>query len=190
MLGDITDVGTGSTPSRTQPSYWQGGSIPWITSGSTSQAFISEPDECVTEQAVKAHRLRLYKPGTLLVALYGQGKTRGQVAELGIASTINQACAAICPLAGFEDMQAYLKLLLLKNYDEVRSLSAGGPQPNINVQKVKELFVPLPPRGEQRRIVAKADELLALCEMYEHQLTTNESNTQKLLDALLAQVLI
>ena len=91
MLGEITDVGTGSTPSRTQPSFWERGTIPWITSGSTSQLLITAGDEFVTEKAVNAHRLRLYQPGTLLVALYGQGKTRGQVATLGIESTINQA---------------------------------------------------------------------------------------------------
>jgi type I restriction enzyme S subunit len=189
MLGDITDIGTGSTPTRTQLSFWNGGTIPWTTSGSTSQGIITSSDEHVTEAAVKAHRLRLYQPGTLLVALYGQGKTRGQVATLGIASTINQACAAVCPLQGYESVQLYLKLLLLKNYDEVRLLSAGGTQPNLNVQKIKEILVPLPPLVEQNRIVAKVEELMALCDRLEVQLTAARTLSRNLVDAVLSEAL-
>ena len=190
MLGDITDVGTGSTPSRTQALFWHAGSIPWITSGSTSQKVITKGDEFVTEAAVKAHRLRLYRAGTLLVALYGQGRTRGQVATLGIESTINQACAAICPVQGFEALQPYLRILLEKNYDEVRLLSAGGPQPNLNVQKVKEIQVPVPPLAEQHRIVVKVNELMALCDRLEVQLSTTQAESRQLLEAVLANALV
>src|ERR1019366_131006 len=188
MLGEITDIGTGSTPSRTQASFWNDGSIPWITSGSTSQKVITKGDEFVTEAAVKAHRLRLYRPGTLLVALYGQGRTRGQVATLGIESTINQACAAICAVQGFEGMQAYLRLLLVKNYDEVRLLSAGGAQPNLNVQKIKEILVPLPPLAEQGRIVAKVDQLMALVDQLEERIAASRNAAAALMDALVVEV--
>ncbi|HJX63735.1 MAG TPA: restriction endonuclease subunit S [Polyangia bacterium] len=188
MLAEVTDIGTGSTPSRTQPAYWSDGSIPWVTSGSTSSRVISSGDEFVTAVAVKAHRLRLYPAGTLLVALYGQGKTRGQVAVLGISATINQACAAICPLDGLPSMQSYLRLLLEKQYDEVRLLAAGGAQPNLNVQKIKELFVPLPPLAEQRRIVAKVDQLTALVDQWESQLAAACNTADHLLSALVAEL--
>ena len=188
VLGEVTDVGTGSTPSRTDASFWTDGTIPWITSGSTSRSPISTGDELVTKAAVKAHRLRVYPPGTLLVALYGQGKTRGQVAELGISAAINQACAAICPLEGIQSMQPYLKLLLEKQYDEMRSLSAGGAQPNLNVQKIKEVCVPLPPLAEQRRIVAKVEQLMALVDQLEAQLTASRATAAKLLDAIVAEL--
>lgn len=188
MLAEITDVGTGSTPSRVQPSFWTGGSIPWITSGSTSHAFITAGDELITEEAVKAHHLRLYLPGTLLVALYGQGKTRGQVSSLNIKATINQACAAVCPLDGFEDVHAYLKLLLRQNYDKMRSLAAGGAQPNLNVQKIKELLVPLPPLAEQKRIVAKVDEWMALCDRLEAAQTVREFTRDRLAKATLQRL--
>jgi type I restriction enzyme S subunit len=188
MLGEVTDIGTGSTPSRTQPAYWSDGSIPWVTSGSTSCRIISSGDEFVTPAGVKAHRLRLYPAGTLLVALYGQGKTRGQVAVLGISATINQACAAICPLEGLPSMQGYLQLLLEKQYDEVRMLAAGGAQPNLNVQKIKELLVPLPPLAEQRRIVAKVDQLMALVDQWEAQLAAARTTADRLLSALVAEL--
>ena len=188
MLGEVTDIGTGSTPSRTEASFWMGGTIPWITSGSTSRSPITEEDELVTPAAVKAHRLRLYPPGTLLVALYGQGKTRGQVAALEISATINQACAAICPLDGIPPIQRYLKLLLEKQYDEMRSLSAGGAQPNLNVQKIKEVLVPLPPLAEQRRIVAKVEQLMALVDALETQLAASRATAANLLSALVAEL--
>jgi type I restriction enzyme S subunit len=189
MLGEITDVGTGSTPSRVQNSFWTDGSIPWVTSGSTSKPLIIEGDEFITIDAVKACRLRLYQPGTLLIALYGQGKTRGQVSKLAIEATINQALAAVCTFSGLETMQAYLKLLLERNYDEVRTLSAGGTQPNLNVQKIKELFVPLPPLAEQQRIVAKVDELMALCDKLETRLNNLQTENQRLLQAVLHRAL-
>ena len=169
MLGEITDIGTGSTPSRDNSQFWHSGTIPWVTSGSTSSPRISAGDEFVTEDAVKAHRLRIYKPGTLLVALYGQGKTRGQVSTLEIESTINQALSAICPIEDYEEVQDYLKLLLRRNYDVIRLRSAGGAQPNLNVQKIKEIFVPVPPIEEQRRIVSKVDQLMALVDQLEKQ---------------------
>jgi type I restriction enzyme S subunit len=182
-LGEITDIGTGSTPSRTQPLFWNG-SIPWVTSGSTSLEVINNGDEFVTEAAVKSHRLRLYQPGTLLVALYGQGKTRGQVAELAIESTINQACAAVCPLPGFESIFPYLKLLLERNYDEVRLLSVGGTQPNLNVQKIKEVLVPLPPIPEQQRIAIKVTQLLSLCDQLESQIAGAQERARNLLESV------
>jgi type I restriction enzyme, S subunit len=187
MLEEITEIGTGSTPSRTESTFWIKGSVPWVNSGATSNSLIMKASEFVTEKAVKAHRLRNYPTGTLLIALYGQGKTRGQVAVLGIAATINQACAAVCSLDGFPSMQGYLRLLLEKQYDEVRSFSAGGAQPNLNVQKIKEIFVPLPPLTEQDRIVAKVDQLMGLVDRYESQLDESRELGEKLLGAMVAE---
>jgi type I restriction enzyme S subunit len=122
------------------------------------------------------------------VALYGQGKTRGQVAVLEISATINQACAAICPIDGLPSIQSYLRLLLEKQYDEVRMLAAGGAQPNLNVQKIKELLVPLPPLAEQRRIVAKVDQLMALVDQWESQLAATRTTADHLLSALVSEL--
>jgi type I restriction enzyme S subunit len=184
-LSEITDVGTGSTPSRAEGSFWNNGSIPWVTSGLTSQDLITQAQEFVTDAAVKAHRLRLYPRGSLVVALYGQGKTRGQVATLGIPATINQACAAICVPNGVPSMQQYIKLLLKKQYDEMRLLSAGGAQPNLNVQKIKDLHVPLPPLEEQRRISSKVEELMAFCDQLESSMRLGVQALYELLKAAL-----
>jgi type I restriction enzyme S subunit len=86
-LDDITDIGTGSTPLKATIEFYEDGTIPWITSAATSGNLITEAETYITDLAVDAHRLRLYPPGSLIVALYGQGKTRGQVARLGISAT-------------------------------------------------------------------------------------------------------
>ena len=187
-LEDIADIGTGSTPSRTDASFWSNGIVPWITSGATGNDVINSADEYVTHSAVKAHRLRLYPVGTLVVAMYGQGKTRGQVSVLGIESTINQACAAIWLPVELADLRRYVKILLMKQYDEMRSLAAGGAQPNLNLQKIKAIKVPLPPLAEQKRIVAKVEELMALVDKLEAQLAASRDAGAKLIEAVVAAI--
>lgn len=91
----VAKVGTGSTPLRSNSSYFAENGVPWVTSAATSQPLVTTAAEFVTNAAIIDHRLKIYPIGTLLVAMYGEGKTRGQVTELGIEATINQACAAI-----------------------------------------------------------------------------------------------
>jgi type I restriction enzyme S subunit len=188
-LEEITRISAGSTPSRDNPKFWKDGTIPWVSSGATAASVITEASEYITQAGMHAHRLQLYPEGTLLVALYGQGKTRGQVATLGIAATVNQACAAVCAYSGFEEVLPYLKLVMLENYERIRADSAGGPQPNLNGRKIKQMQISLPPLAEQRRIVTKVQELMALCDQLETQLTTIQTQSRRLLEATLYQAL-
>jgi type I restriction enzyme S subunit len=82
-LGQIARVTSGGTPSRAEPSYW-GGSIPWVTTGEIGFNTITDTTEKITEAALKGSSAKLFARGTLLMAMYGQGKTRGQMAKLGI----------------------------------------------------------------------------------------------------------
>ncbi|TGV08754.1 restriction endonuclease subunit S [Mesorhizobium sp. M8A.F.Ca.ET.173.01.1.1] len=188
-LGEITHVGTGLTPSKVQPSYYDGGNIPWINSSATSADVIREAKFFVTPFAVKECRLKIYPAGSLVVALYGQGKTRGQVAELGLDATVNQACAVVQWLPSFHEMKGFVRLTLEQQYDAIRERAEGGPQPNLNVGKIKERLFPLPPLAEQRRIVARVDALMALCDRLEASLTAAAAVRRHLLDALLAEAL-
>jgi len=153
-MGTIAIVGTGTTPSRTNSAYFSPATIPWVTSGETGQSFITKTGQAVSELALRETGLTVYPQGTLIVAMYGQGKTRGQVSELTIEATTNQACAAIVPVIQDVEHRRYLKLFFEKIYDEIRELSAGGAQPNLNVGKIKATQVPLPPLAEQHRIIA------------------------------------
>jgi type I restriction enzyme S subunit len=184
-LEQIANVGTGTTPSRGKPEYFLPPSIPWVTSGETSAPFIKHTAERISELALKETSLKIYPIGTLIMAMYGQGKTRGQISELTIEATTNQACAAIVLKLKDEWHRRYIKLHFQKQYDEIREASAGGAQPNLNVGKVKSTLISLPPIEEQRRIVTKVDELMALCNQLEQR--QNHSNTvhQRLLQTLL-----
>ena len=186
-LDSLAQVGTGTTPPRDNPAYFASGTIPWVTSGETGQAFISATGEHVTQLALSSTSLTLYPVGTLIVAMYGQGKTRGQISELQIEATTNQACAGIALIERATIHRSYVKLVFEKSYDEIRELSAGGAQPNLNVGKVKATPIPLPPLAEQSRIVARVAELRAPCAQLRDRLATTSQTRSRLAEALLEQ---
>lgn len=181
----LASVGTGTTPSRDNATFFDGGVIPWVTSGETGQPFIRQTEQHVTEAALAQTSLTIYPVGTLIVAMYGQGKTRGQISELCIPATTNQACAAIVLVESSMEHKDYVKLVFEKSYDEIRELSAGGAQPNLNVGKVKATLIPLPPLGEQSRIVTRVNELRNLCVVLRSSLIATQNVEVKLSSSLL-----
>ena len=184
----LAHVGTGSTPARDNPAYFDGGKIPWATSGETGKFFIHKTAQHVTEIALSQTSLTVYPVGTLIVAMYGQGKTRGQVSELMIEATTNQACAAIVLVEPSAEHRQYVKLVFEKSYEEMRELSAGGAQPNLNVGKIKLTLIPLPPIAEQSRIVARVASLRRLCFELRQRLAASQSTQVQLGEALVASV--
>lgn len=156
-LGDLANVGSGTTPRRGDASYWEDGTVPWVTSGSITNGIICEAREFVTERALRETSLRLWPAGTLLVAMYGEGQTRGRCAELGIEATCNQACAAISLLAPLRAYKHFVRLSFDANYSANRRLASGGVQPNLNAGLIKDMVLSLPPPEQQSRIVAEVD---------------------------------
>lgn len=154
---DIAEVGTGATPLRGKSNYY-GGTIPWVTSGSTSKPYITEANEYITELALKETNCRINKKHTLVVAMYGEGKTRGQVSELLIDAATNQACATISVNRDIVN-QRFLKYFFELNYKKTRELSRGGPQSNLNLTRIKNIELPVPDLKEQGKIVAYLDGL-------------------------------
>lgn len=187
-LDHISYISTGSTPSTTNPDYYYNGVIPWVTSSQTSMSKIYAADKKITQKAVDDCSLKIYPIGTLLVALYGQGKTRGQVSELKIESTINQACAAICFFEKSKSISSYIKIFLKGNYNSIRSISAGGAQPNLNLDKIKRMHIPLPPLAEQQRILEKVDTLMALCDQLEHNIDHRSTKSISLSNATIQRI--
>ena len=188
-VDSISSVGTGTTPSRTNPSYFDPPLIPWVTSGETRDPFIGVTAEKVSPLALKETNLTVYPVGTLIVAMYGQGKTRGQVSELQIEAATNQACSAIIPALPDRSFRKYIKLFFEKIYDEIREEAAGGAQPNLNVGKIKATLVSLPPLAEQHRIVAKVDELLALVDRLQADLADSRARQERLAATLIESAL-
>ena len=96
-LEDIAVIGTGATPDTRIDAYYNG-NIPWINSSSTKGEYIEIPSSYISEKAISETNCQIYPSGSLIMAMYGEGKTRGQVSELRFDSATNQACAAIVPI--------------------------------------------------------------------------------------------
>ncbi len=139
-------VSTGATPDRQRPDYW-GGEIPWIKTGEVRYEDIHHAEECITELALKETSCDLLEPGTLLMALYGQGVTRGRVGLLAIPAACNQACAAIKPFPVLNSR--FLELYFVNAYAHIRSLGNETTQQNLNLDYVRGLEVLLPPQEGQ-----------------------------------------
>lgn len=183
---DLVDVGTGSTPETTNRDYYSG-SIPWYTSSATNKLIAETPEKLITEKALKETNCKIFPSGSLIIAMYGQGKTRGQISEIVTPGATNQAIAAMVFYTSSKEIKCYLKYFFINIYEEIRLLAEGAAQPNLNVGKIKETFVPLPPLGEQHRIVAKIDQLMALCDTLEQRIVAATSKQTELLGAVMAQ---
>lgn len=149
-LGKIAKIQSGGTPDRKNKSYWFEGTIPWVTTAEVQFSTITSTKERITQLGLENSSAKIFPKGTILLALYGQGKTRGQVGLLAIEAATNQACAAI--LAKPEVDTGYLYEFLKGSYAEIRGLSNSGGQENLSATIVSEIQVPLPPLPEQRKI--------------------------------------
>ena len=170
-IDQLAHVGTGVTPLRSKRAYFDGGSIPWTTSGALNDELVETASEHVTQLALEGCRLEIYPAGSLLVAMYGEGKTRGKCAELGFPSTINQAIAAIVFEGAAATVRSHVKTVLLDAYEAMRKQASGGVQPNLNLQIIKAFPVPLPPLEEQTAILATLDTQLSAAKEQEAAIT-------------------
>ncbi|QXZ10698.1 restriction endonuclease subunit S [Comamonas sp. Y33R10-2] len=185
-IQNVAHVGTGSTPLRSNPDFFATSGTPWVTSSATSEEFVKQAEEHVTSAAIAAHRLKIYPVGTLLVAMYGEGKTRGQVTELKISAAINQACAAVI-VDETKISKQFVKLSLQANYLEMRTLAEGGNQPNLNLSKIKSFAISVPSQEEQTEIVRRVEILFAYADRLEARLQTARTAADRLTPALLAK---
>jgi type I restriction enzyme S subunit len=152
-LGSFANISSGGTPSRKVASYWDG-LIPWITTSQIDSNLIKEANEFITEDGLNNSAAKIYKAGTILMAMYGQGKTRGKVAILNIDASTNQACAAIS--LERHVLKEFIFLNLAGRYDEIRSLSNNGNQENLNSDLIKKISIALPPTLTEQTAIATA----------------------------------
>ena len=181
-LGEIAVVSSGGTPNRSNPFYWNG-NIPWITTSQIDFNTIISSNEFITELGLQNSAAKLYDQNTLLMAMYGQGKTRGKVAILGIDATINQACAAIS--LNKDVSNDYVLFYLAHNYEEIRKLSNTGNQENLNGNIIKSIFVPLPPLPEQKAIAQSLSDVDALITAIDKLITKKRNIKQGAMQELL-----
>jgi len=184
-IEEIAAVGTGATPLKAQRDYYNGGTIPWITSADLMQGLIQKPTQFVTLRALAETSVKLFAPGTLLVAMYGEGKTRGTVGELAIAATTNQACAAVQLHDPNPSHRAWVRLALEASYWRMRRLAAGGVQPNLNLSLVRQIRVPLPEADTRDSLLRTRDAHEQARRRLESELRLIEKRESSLRTALL-----
>lgn len=152
-IKDLCQIGSGGTPSRSCSHYYKG-TTPWIKTGEVVNEDIFDTEEHITEEAIANSSAKLYPKGSLIIAMYGQGDTRGRTAKLGIDATTNQACAVLHHIDNSIVTTDYLWYYLQGRYHDLRSMASGNNQPNLNAGKIRNYDVVVPPMDVQNEIVA------------------------------------
>jgi type I restriction enzyme S subunit len=160
-IGEVCDLATGGTPSRSKPEYF-GGNIKWLVSGDIHQGEIFDCEGRITEAGVRNSNARLLPPNSVMIALNGQGKTRATVALLRTSATCNQSMVCMTPKSGSGLLPEFLYADLHGRYEEIRRLTSDDDKDRrgLNMGIVRSIEIPIPPLSEQKRIVGVLDEAL------------------------------
>lgn len=155
-LSKCCKIGSGGTPSRKIPEYYDG-NIPWIKTGEINWNDIGDAEEHISQEAIDNSSAKIYKPGAVLVAMYGMGITRGRAAILKKEAATNQA---VCVLQPNSDLyNKYLFYYFMCNYWEIREKSVGGNQLNLSGTIIGQFVIDIPSFEEQQRVVTILDDI-------------------------------
>ena len=178
LIAQISKVGTGGTPSREIPEYFTG-DIPWVKTTEVTNNRIFDTEEKITKQALKESNCTMFPKGTIVIALYGQGLTRGRTSILEIEACTNQACGTVLPSEKIDSI--FLWKQLLHFYHHLRSISRGGNQPNLNLSFIKNLRIILPPLHLQQQFA----EIVNKTEVLKEKQKQSEQELEKLFQSLM-----
>lgn len=167
-LKKVCKTGSGGTPSRKHKEYY-GGEIPWVKTTEVRNTVITDTDETITSKGLASSSAKLYPAGSLVIAMYGQGATRGRTAKLGVDAATNQACLVLTEIDSALDTD-FLWYYLMVSYEEMRGLASGNNQPNLSANLLSEFLVPIPPLKKQA-------ELKALIERMQHKVSKLEDQS-------------
>lgn len=161
-LSRTAHIGNGSTPRRDTTAYWDGGDVPWLNSSVVNENRVTSAEQFVTVTALNECHLPMVGPGSVLVGLTGQGKTRGMATILDIEAAVNQHIAYVAPDRN-KWWPDYLLWSFTAAYDELRQISEenGSTRAALTCESLKQLRFADPPLDEQRRIAAHLDEQAA-----------------------------
>lgn len=191
-IGQCFHVAVGATPSRKEAGYWDGG-IPWVSSGEVRFSRIAETKETITEEGLNNSSTQLNPPGSVMLGMIGEGKTRGQVAILDIEAANNQNCAAIW-VPDTDLPPEFVYAWLWSRYEDTRRGSSGNNQPALNKSLVERMSLPLPPVAEaqeiSRRLEAQLDGIAQQEAAIERLLKQSTAQRQNILRAAFAGQLV
>ncbi|WP_233970792.1 restriction endonuclease subunit S [Pectobacterium versatile] len=182
VVQDFADIRLGSTPDRSEKKYWNG-DIPWVSSGEVANEVILDTKEKITPEGFKNSSTSMIPTGSLLMAIIGQGKTRGQTAILGIDACTNQNVAAFVFNQVLVEPE-YVWIWAKSKYLSHRGDGHGGAQPALNGKKVRSFIFPLAPIKEQQRIVSEVKRLNDICDTLQSRLQSAQQTQRHLADAL------
>ena len=151
----ISNLYAGGTPDKTNLAYWDNGTIPWLSSGEVNQRLVKFPTTKITEDAYRSSSAKWVPKGSLVMALAGQGKTKGTIAQLDIDTTCNQSMAAIVPAR--DTCARYFYYWLDSNYRNIRGLTGDGLRDGLNLELLGSIDIPLVPEKEASTIAAFLD---------------------------------
>ena len=152
-IGELTEIKTGGTPSTKCEKYWKDGDIPWMASGDVNKKIINEVDGRITKSGMKNSAAKLLPKDTVMIAINGQGKTKGTVAYLNIELTCNQSLAGFLPSYNVFNSK-YLYYNLQSRYFEIRGLAGDGARNGLNLGLLREILIPIPSIKEQEKIAS------------------------------------
>ena len=189
-IGDVCDLSTGGTPSRTNSEYFDNGEINWLVSGDINKREIFECDGKITELGYKNSNAKYLPINSVLIALNGQGKTRGSVAILRIKATCNQSLVAINPKNKDDLDTKYLFYCLDSKYEEIRKLTgdSGNDRRGLNMPLIRKIKINVPHLSTQRKIVTKLDAILAEIDKATTAAEANANNAEALFQSYATEV--
>jgi type I restriction enzyme S subunit len=158
-LRSLANIATGSTPGREVQEHF-GGNIPWVKTTEVKGEPIYDTEEHLTDLGVRAIRGKLHPAGSIVVAMYGQGQTRGRSGLLAIPASCNQACGVIHPSDHFDSLFMFFQLR--QAYEELRALGRGGNQENLNLQILGAFEILLPARAQQETFATRSQAVESL----------------------------
>ncbi len=153
-LGEIFKIGSGGTPSKKHPEYYDG-NIPWVKTGDLKDEYLYSVEDCISEEGLNNSSAKMYPSGTVLIAMYGA--TIGATSILKFDACTNQACAAFKPCE--EVLPEYLYYFLRSKKQKFISDGVGGAQPNISAGYLKKVSIDIRNIKEQEKIVTVLDKL-------------------------------
>lgn len=182
-LGNIFDVEVGATPKRSVPEYWNG-SINWVSSGEVKFQSINNTEETITENGLKNSSTNVQPVGTVLLAMIGEGKTRGQAAILSIPAAHNQNTAAIL-VSKTPCNPKYIYYFLKLNYENTRRVGSGNNQKALNKERVRALRFPFISFETQHNVVKEIESRLSVCDSIEKTIDTALQEAEALRQSIL-----
>lgn len=137
-----SDMKSGGTPNRGAEEYWNSKDVPWLKTGEVANCVLVDAEEYISREGLKNSSAKLLPKNTVLMAMYGDGKTKGQVGFLRFEATTNQACCAM--ICDDVNQATYLYFYLFVNYQEIVNMANGGAQDNLSKKLIEELPVLVP----------------------------------------------